>query len=136
MSVKTADTTGLPRSKWLKAQTGETHDRLDHRVMATAPFASRANYARFLTVQYRFHRDVDPLYRHPALETILPDLHARNRLGKLVADLADLEQPVPAAEPPCLRCRRDRCTDRTRLALCRGRVESRCGLSVQDGAGA
>jgi len=95
------DTLAAPLSKRLKAETGDTHDRLDTRIMAAEPFASRANYGRFLAVQHAFHRDLAPLYEDPALAALLPDLAERNRIGKIGDDLADLGLvPPPADGPP------------------------------------
>jgi heme oxygenase len=93
------DTLAAPLSKRLKAATGDTHDRLDTRIMAAAPFASRANYGRFLAVQYAFHRDLTPLYADPALATLLPDLGGRNRIGKIGDDLSDLGLVQPVDTP-------------------------------------
>ncbi|MCL6485144.1 MAG: biliverdin-producing heme oxygenase, partial [Janthinobacterium lividum] len=42
------------RSQRLKADTMATHELLDQRIMASAPFSSRDNYARFLQAQYAF----------------------------------------------------------------------------------
>jgi len=94
------DTLAAPLSKRLKAATGDTHDRLDTRIMAAAPFASRANYGRFLAVQYAFHRDLTPLYEDPALAALLPDLADRNRIGKIGDDLSDLDLAQPALDAP------------------------------------
>ncbi len=78
------------RSNALRAATSTSHDRLDKRIMATDPFASRANYGRFLEVQHAFHREIDPLYKNPALAALLPDLEARRRFDRIEQDLADL----------------------------------------------
>ncbi|WP_324699715.1 MULTISPECIES: biliverdin-producing heme oxygenase [Novosphingobium] len=86
------------RAKRLKAATGEVHDRLDKRIMAGEPFASVENYARFLAVQYQFHRDIDALYASPALDALLPDLEGRRRLQRIAQDIADLEVALPAAD--------------------------------------
>lgn len=86
------------RAKRLKAATNDTHDRLDKRIMASEPFASVPNYARFLAVQYRFHRDIDALYAHPQLIALLPDLAERRRLDQIRQDIEDLDQPVPAPD--------------------------------------
>ena len=94
------DTLAAPLSKRLKAATGDTHDRLDTRIMAAAPFASRANYGRFLAVQYAFHRDLTPLYQDPALAALLPDLAERNRIGKIGDDLSDLDLAEPSVDAP------------------------------------
>ena len=50
------------RAKTLKAETRETHERLDHSIMAGRPFESQERYALFLAVQHAFHRDIDALY--------------------------------------------------------------------------
>ena len=96
------DTLAAPLSKRLKAATSDAHDRLDTRIMAAAPFASRANYGHFLAVQYAFHHDLVPLYGDAALAALLPDLAERNRLGKIGDDLADLAvvPPVTGTTPP------------------------------------
>ncbi|MCP9630526.1 biliverdin-producing heme oxygenase [Rhodopseudomonas palustris] len=87
------------RAKRLKTATQSTHERLDTAIMACQPFASRERYALFLSVQHRFHRDVDPLYRSAALGTLLPDLVRRRRLGLVEQDLCDL---ATAADLPGL----------------------------------
>lgn len=85
------------RAKRLKAATAGAHDGLDRRIMAAEPFASRDNYGRFLTVQHAFHSDLASLYADPRLAGFISDLSARERLGAIAADLADLGLPVPAA---------------------------------------
>jgi heme oxygenase len=88
------------RAKRLKAATGDTHDRLDKRIMAGDPFGSLDNYRRFLGVQYRFHADIDALYASERLRVLLPDLAERRRLGQIGQDLTDLGAPLPEAEAP------------------------------------
>ncbi len=88
----------LPLSKRLKAATTTTHDALDERIRAGDPFRDRERFGRFLRVQYRFHRDVDALYHHPALDAVLPDLAGRRRLGLISQDIADLGQALPMVE--------------------------------------
>lgn len=92
----------LPRSARLKADTSATHDVLDKRIMASAPFDSQQNYARFLQAQYAFLRDVDALYDHAGLAALLPDLEQRRRYASIAADLRDLAASLPAdsATPP------------------------------------
>lgn len=90
------------RSQRLKAATHEAHDRLDKRIMAAQPFASRENYARFLQVQYLFHVDMEARYRNPVLAGVVPGLAARRRLAQIETDLADLGKPLPAAVAPAL----------------------------------
>ncbi len=89
------DTPEATRSQRLKAATRDSHGALDKRIMAGDIFASRDLFARFLRVQYRFHRDIDALYGSPALDALLPDLDERRRLPLIARDLADLEQTLP-----------------------------------------
>lgn len=85
----------------LRAGTHDEHEALDGRIMAGAPFASIANYGRFLQVQHGFHRDVDALYSHPALDAVLPDLAGRRRFAQVEQDLVDIGvAPLPYARPP------------------------------------
>ncbi|MEI2429765.1 biliverdin-producing heme oxygenase [Lysobacter yananisis] len=95
-----SDFTDLPRSQRLKAATRATHDRLDRRIMAGDIFADRERFARFVRVQYRFHRDIDALYAHPALDALLPDLAGRRRLDQIASDLRDLGQALPTPARP------------------------------------
>lgn len=89
------------RAKTLKAETRETHERLDHSIMAGRPFESQERYALFLAVQHAFHRDIEALYANPTLDGLLPDLAGRRRFGDVEQDLADLGIAAPdLAEPP------------------------------------
>lgn len=85
----------LPRSKRLKSSTHATHDRLDGSIMSAASFASVQGYARFVAVQYLFHRDIDALYDDVAMQAVLPGLAERRRLPLIAADLADLGLALP-----------------------------------------
>lgn len=58
--------------------------------MAARPFDSVANYARFLKMQHDFHRDVSPLYAHPDLGRLLPDLADLSRYEAVSSDVSDL----------------------------------------------
>ena len=100
-SINPSDTPApaLPRSARLKADTSATHDVLDKRIMASAPFDSQQNYARFLQAQYAFLRDVDALYDHEGLAALLPDLEQRRRYASIAADLRDLDAALPADTP-------------------------------------
>lgn len=98
----TEHNTGISRSKQLKAATSTTHDSLDKRVMAADIFANRDNFARFLRVQYRFHRDIDALYSHAGLLALVPDLAERRRLPRISHDLQDLGSDVPAETAPAV----------------------------------
>ena len=100
-SIISSDTPApaLPRSARLKADTSATHDVLDKRIMASAPFDNQQNYARFLQAQYAFLRDVDALYDHAGLAALLPDLEQRRRYASIAADLHDLETSLPAESP-------------------------------------
>lgn len=84
----------------LKALTHETHDRLDRSIMAAASFDGVESYARFVTVQYLFHRDIAALYDDAALQAMLPGLAGRRRLALIAADLADLGADVPGDDAP------------------------------------
>jgi heme oxygenase len=86
------------RSVRLKAATRDSHGALDKRIMASDIFADRSNFARFLRVQYRFHRSIDALYASPALVALLPDLAERRRLQQVRSDLQDLEQALPGED--------------------------------------
>ncbi|OAN59923.1 biliverdin-producing heme oxygenase [Sphingomonas sp. TDK1] len=88
-------TTEQSRAKRLKAATIAVHETLDQRIMAAEPFRDRDRYGRFLWMQYEFHRDIDALYRHPALEAVLPDLAGRRRLDAIAHDLDHLALPIP-----------------------------------------
>lgn len=83
------------RAQRLKATTRAIHERLDRSIMSAASFASIAGYARFVAVQYLFHRDIDALYDDAALRAALPGLDARRRLALIAADLNDLGIPLP-----------------------------------------
>lgn len=89
------------RSARLKAATRAVHDTLDQGIMAADIFASRAQFGRFVRVQHRFHRDIEALYRQPALNALLPGLAERCRLPAIVQDLHDLQPdaPAPATAP-------------------------------------
>ncbi|WP_024890432.1 biliverdin-producing heme oxygenase [Luteimonas huabeiensis] len=92
--LETADS----RAQRLKAATRASHDALDKRIMAGGIFADRDRFARFLRVQYRFHRSIDALYASPALQALLPDLAERRRLPQVASDLQDLGQALPEAD--------------------------------------
>lgn len=85
----------LSRSQRLKAATEVIHQALDSRIMAQQPFASRANYARFISAQYCFLHESEPLYDNAQLAALLPDLDDRRRRALIAQDLADLNQPIP-----------------------------------------
>lgn len=91
-------TSETSRSVRLKTATRDSHGALDKRIMAGDIFANRSNFARFLRVQYRFHRSIDALYANPALDALLPDLHERRRLQQVRRDLQDLEQSLPGTD--------------------------------------
>lgn len=88
------------RTKRLKAATHAAHERLDKRIMQMDPFADRDKYARLVTMQYIFHRDLDALFFDEQLDALLPDLASRRRLGMIEQDFADLGLRVPQAMNP------------------------------------
>ena len=59
--MTTADSSALPLSSYLKEQTTSTHESLDQRIMALAPFSSRERFACFLRMQLRLHHATAPL---------------------------------------------------------------------------
>lgn len=85
----------LPRTQRLRTATHTAHEALDETIMAARPFDSRDRYARFLRMQYQFHRDIEPLFAHPALVTLVPDLADRCRLERILLDFTDLGLPAP-----------------------------------------
>jgi len=91
----------LTHSQRLRAATHAIHEALDQSLMAAQPFLSRDRYLRFLRMQYRFHHDIDPLFSHPGLANVVPDLAGRRRLERIIEDFADLGRapPTPGAHP-------------------------------------
>ncbi len=89
-----------PSGRWrrLKEATAETHEKLDRRIMAAEPFASRERYASFLLVQHAFHRDIRALYDRAELQQLFPDLATRARLDAAAQDLADVGAAPSAVE--------------------------------------
>lgn len=81
----------LSRAQRLKSITHDVHEGVDRSIMTTGAFADLAGYARFLTLQFRFHNDIAALYGDTALRKLLPDLAGRERLGLIFADVADLK---------------------------------------------
>lgn len=90
---KPAEQTRVQR---LKGMTDVTHERLDTRIMASEPFASRERYALFLDVQHHFHADVAPLYHSSELGGLLPGLADRCRLDALRQDIEDVTGRIAA----------------------------------------
>ncbi|RYG14172.1 MAG: biliverdin-producing heme oxygenase [Burkholderiales bacterium] len=82
-------------SQRLKAETAAQHERMHLLMEQNAPFASRGAYAGFVAAQYLFQRDVEHLFKQPAVQAAVPDLQARGREAASLADLADLASPVP-----------------------------------------
>ncbi|MCF7749670.1 biliverdin-producing heme oxygenase [Bacillus subtilis subsp. subtilis] len=131
------------RSQRLKAATHATHDRLDVRILRGQPFASAANYRRFLQVQYRFHCDIAALYGLPSVHARVADLAQRQRLQDLQQDLADLGEPLPADAASALPANTDLATALGWLYVAEGsnlgaailfKLAGRIGLDAQRGA--
>jgi heme oxygenase len=83
------------RARRLKVATQANHERLDRAIMERRPFASREAYGRYLAVQWRFHRDLAPFYRHAGLQALIPGLESRQRLDPIGKDFLDLGLAVP-----------------------------------------
>ncbi len=90
------------RAKRLKAATGDLHEALDARMSGADLFSSRGRYALFLAMQRRFHAEIAPLYREPALIALVPDLPERAKLAEIDRDIADIGAARPADEPSAL----------------------------------
>lgn len=75
----------------LKNETATLHEQMHALMEQAQPFASRAQYARFVAAQYHFQRDVEHLFENPAIQAAVPDLQVRGREAAALADLADLD---------------------------------------------
>lgn len=99
--MTTQDTAQRPalRSQRLNQITHEPHGKLDALVKTHAPFATQANFARFVVAQYLFQSELVALYNDAELTAIVPDLPDRCRAEAARADLDDLEAEVPERSP-------------------------------------
>lgn len=86
------------RTKRMKAATRAAHEALDSFIMSAKPFESRENFGKFVQTQYLFHGDLDALFSNKSLDSMLPDLKGRRRLGFIVQDLSDLGLSAPEAQ--------------------------------------
>jgi heme oxygenase len=86
----------IRRSQRLNQITNAPHEQLDKAVKANAPFESLPSYARFLSAQYLFQQELKKLYNHPRLAELIADLPQRCRAEQTIADLHDLNTPIPA----------------------------------------
>ncbi|MDO6682458.1 MULTISPECIES: biliverdin-producing heme oxygenase [unclassified Oceanobacter] len=86
------------RTKQLEVLTDAQHQQLHRLVAEGNPFATRENFAIWVSVQYQFQQKIADLYRNPTLKSLLPDLEDRSRLQAAAADLKDLGQEVPQAD--------------------------------------
>jgi heme oxygenase len=95
--MTTQDTAQRPalRSQRLNQITHEPHGKLDALVKTHAPFATQANFARFVVAQYLFQSELVALYNDAELTAIVPDLPDRCRAEAARADLDDLEAELP-----------------------------------------
>jgi heme oxygenase (biliverdin-IX-beta and delta-forming) len=89
-----------------RSETRTTHEGVDHAIMAAEPFASIANYGLYLRVQYGLHRDVEPLYHHPApseFKDVFSVVQGRSRFQDVTRDAVDLNLDIPPhnASPLC-----------------------------------
>ncbi|OKH87281.1 biliverdin-producing heme oxygenase [Thalassospira sp. TSL5-1] len=94
-SAQGASAQAMTRIERVKAATRDDHQQIDDMVMAMKPFDSRVNYARFLKMQYCFHRVMKPLYEASDLNDLIPGLASRSRFDDVCADLADLKTALP-----------------------------------------
>ncbi|WP_370516391.1 biliverdin-producing heme oxygenase [Herbaspirillum sp. CAH-3] len=84
-------TTPALLSARLKDETATLHEQMHALMEQAQPFASRAQYVRFVAAQYHFQRDVEHLFEDPAIQAAVPDLQVRGREAAALADLADLD---------------------------------------------
>ncbi len=96
----TADGVIKTRLQNLKQATTGDHQHIDDMVMEMAPFESRDNYARFVGMQYVFHRAVKTLYDASDLNALIPGLSMRSRFDHVCVDLADLQCSLPENTKP------------------------------------
>lgn len=96
-TAELSDPPAQSRTARLSAATDDLHEHLHGVVAAANPFASRERFATWVSVQHRFQHEIEPLYKLPALQPLLPDLANRGRLAAAAADLADLGVDLPAA---------------------------------------
>ncbi|OWY34383.1 biliverdin-producing heme oxygenase [Herbaspirillum aquaticum] len=75
----------------LKDETATLHEQMHALMEQAQPFASRAQYVRFVAAQYHFQRDVEHLFEDRAIQAAVPDLQVRGREAAALADLADLD---------------------------------------------
>lgn len=79
-----------PLSVLLKNVSTNSHESLDKRIMALAPFSSRERYALFVRTQARLHQVTSHWYQSNAMKTWFSDLHQRDRLSAVLLDCNDL----------------------------------------------
>lgn len=82
----------------LRDATAEWHDRVDG-LFARLDLGNREDYRRFLASQAAALLPVEEWLDHHEAARVLPDWGSRRRGHLLREDLADLDTPVPAAEP-------------------------------------
>lgn len=83
------------RTQMIESFTDAQHQELHKLVAAANPFATRDNFAIWVSVQYKFQQKISDLYRNPTLKETLPNLEDRSRLSAAASDLKDLGKNVP-----------------------------------------
>ena len=84
------------RGQRLKRATAAIHQALDARMMSANLFSDRTRYALFLSIQRRFHQEIEALYRDDGLVALVPDLASRRKLDEIDRDIADVGAKPPA----------------------------------------
>lgn len=87
------------RSQRLNRATHAAHEVLDGLIKAQAPFDNLEGFARFVTAQYWFQAELEPLYSDPRLVARFPSLPERCRATEALADLRNLGVTPPVAPP-------------------------------------
>ncbi|MHA6722750.1 biliverdin-producing heme oxygenase [Sphingomonas sp. RS2018] len=84
----------------LRSATAAAHERVDA-AFGAADLGSRTGYAAFLAAQASAHLPVEAALEAAGAARVLADWPTRRRTEALIADLADLGEPLPPAiDPP------------------------------------
>src|SRR6218665_2907376 len=86
------------RSARLSKATDGLHEHLHTVVSSARPFESVERFGTWVSVHYRFQREIEALYRLPVLQEWLPGMAERSRLDAAETDLADLGVTLPTVD--------------------------------------
>ena len=77
-------------SSRIEAEIKETYDQLSSRIAAYEPFSSLEKYQHILTMMFRFHHQIDPLYTDPVIRQMSLGLPEKGSAALILQDIADL----------------------------------------------